>query len=1042
MRMRSPLILGIAPASVGTQIIVAIVVGLLTAFAVQFLLTNLGLALGISLLKYRPQTSAKQATKTSQSDGGKTNVNLGFFAGLGILLTLNSVLFVACFLAVRFSTASDPLSGATLGIVIWSTYFLILIWASYSTVGSVTSWVFGSVATKLHQLIKAIARSLQETEEPVSVLTEEAAKNMIHQEIQAAWGEFDLQQQIDDYLQTIPSPEPNLTAISQGFANFLNQLDLESLAEANLLQKIDRQTFVNLIDERTNLSTPQAEQIADRLESVWQQIQDRYQKSDLNEELLQFLQSADPEELQLERLVKRLEQIADRSEGNSPDSETRSRSGRNAPSPQADLKMDNSSSADKGWSNLNWKAIKNALFQRVDLSDIELEDIWHTLKSLEQQFDLSEIDLDFKLPFNTISNDIEDYLRHAPPWYLNCNRGWQEFKEVIYDPQADPVQVRSQLESVQPEYFVELLQQRDDLDLDKIDEIVKHLEAVRQEVFQLIERAELSLHQQELSELLRDYLQQAEPTELQGDKLLPKLEQLLVESGISLGILTQFLADWQQLDWHTWLQSRKDLAAENLRQIAARLPEAGDRLSEKVETWQVQIDSTAKELQHKLESYLRYTNIDHLTPEKIDAKLEQLCQQAIAPLPQMQQQLLDIDRSTVKKILKKRKGIDLEQLEKITAQIETKWQKFNSLATPDSQLQTKSQELTEKSIDYFYRAIAQNKNISAIEVDLSPLLNLARGKTKTAINRQLAKINWNEIEARLIETRQGSERQIRQTIKQARAVTRKLIKLPRRWATRTSRQAQDLVGELQDFLSHSHKSEFTSKNLKRNLESIFHRSTRQHYNAHNNSTNNIDRQAKLTPADITQSLSYRQDLTSDEIAQISDRFLATTSQFSDKIKTQQEQTDRLFQDLLDRLDKYFSSPNLLHLYLDGLQDSLANFDWQSLTDVWQETISEIPLEELSDRLEQLSSDTLASIVETARLPDSTLEQVKGIPDYIARQVETLKQTAHERTETIKQQSLQQIETTRKAIATAAYWMFAISFTSAVASTLAGYLAAK
>ncbi|MBE9043412.1 hypothetical protein IQ255_03140 [Pleurocapsales cyanobacterium LEGE 10410] len=993
----------------------AIVVGLLTAFAVQFLLTNLGLALGISLLKYRPQTASQ--TAVSQSDNSEISVDLSFFAGLGVLLTLNSVLFIACFLAVRFSTASDPVSGATLGIVIWSTYFLILIWASYSAVGSVTGWIFGSVAT-LRQIIQAIASS-GSRKESASVLTEEAAANLIRQEIQTALGEFNLQQHIDDYLKTSTSSELDVTAISQEFADLLAQSNLKSIAETNLLQKIDRQTFIALIDERTDLATPQVEQIVDRLESVWQQAIGRYQQQDLNGELLRFLQSADPEELGLEQLVKRLEQIVGKEfESNSVDSPEQT--------DPVDLKANDRSSENTSWSNLDWRAIKNALLNRIELSDIELEDVWYTLQSLYQQFYSSELDLSSinatKLPFNTISNDVEDFLWHAPPWYLNCQRGWQEFQAVIYDPQADPVQVRWQLEQVGVQDFAELLQQRDDIEIEQIDEIVEHLEAVRQEVFGLIE-------QTELSELVQDYLQQAELSELQGNDLLLGLERLLVESGATTEVLTQFVSGWQQLDWQSWLQQRADLEPNELQQTAKQLATMGDRLLKKVEDWQVRVAETVQELQHKLESYLRYTNLDHLTPEKIAAKLEQLWQEARENLPSVRQQLPDLDSSALKNILERRKGLDAAQIEPIETQIKTNWQKLNGSAALNLELQSKSRELSENLVDYLYRAIEQNLELAAIEADLLPLLNLAKGKTKTLVNRQLALVDWHEIEAKLAQIQTGSTRQIHQTVAQARKTTRKLAKLPRRWATRISGQAQDLVDELQDFLSQSNKNEFTPEHLERNLNSIVHRSTTQPFDS-----NNLDRLTKLTPANINQALASRQDLTPNEIEQISDRLINITEELSAAVKTQQEQTNQYVQELLDRLGEYFSSLNLFHL------DSLANFDWQSLTDSWQETISQIPLEELGDRLGQLSHDTLTNLVETNKLPDSTLEQIREIPDYIVQQVETLKQTAYQRTETIKQQTLQQIETTRKAIATTAYWMFAISFTSAITSILGGCLA--
>ena len=1030
----------IPPASVGTQIVVAVIVGLLTAFVVQFLLTNLGLALGISLLKYRPQASSK-AAESSQSESGGIGVNISFFAGLGILLTLNSVLFIACFLAVRFSTARDPISGATLGIVICSIYFLILIWASYSAVDSVTGWIFGSLTTKLRQLIKAIALAIPGTESATSdLLTEAAASDLIKQELQAALGKFDLQQNIDDYLKTTPSPQPDLTAIEQGFSDLLSKLNLESFADANLLQNIDRQTFITLIDERTNLPQSVVEQIVDRLDGVWQQVSARDEKQDLNGKLQQFLQSVNPEELQFEQLAKRLEQIVGKeSQDNSADSEMRSLEVDEVDEVDEVAIDDNPSLIVESWNNLDWRAIKNALLNRVDLSEVELEDVWHSLQSLYQKINSSESG---SQSFNTIGNDVEDFLWHASPWYLNCEQGWQEFKEVIYDSQADPAQVRSQLEQVQPQDLVELLQQRDDLDAAKIDEIIEHLEASRQEVLALIEQAELSEQKQELSQLLKNYLQKAEPTELQDDNLPSKLEQLLIKSGATTGVLTQFLDNWQQLDWHTWLQQRQDLEPTKLKQITEQLTRIGDRLLERVKDGQVQT-STTKELQHKLESYLRYTNLDHLTPAKIDAKLDQLWQSA-ADLQPSAQQFPDIDCSKLTKILEKRKGTDADLVEAVITQIETKWQKSNDSIIPESwQIQTKSRELSENLVDYLYQAIEQNSNLAEIEADLLPQLNLDREQTKTLVNQQLAQLNWQEIEAKLKQAQKYSEIKIQTTIKQAREATRKLIKTPRRWATRTTRQAKNAVDELEDFFSHSNKVEFTSEHLEQELKSIFNRSKTQFDSEGDSADSNGDRLLESTLTSVTQSLSERQDLTAVEIEKISDRFVAITQQLSQEIKNQQEQTNQLTEDLGDRLGEYLSSLNLFDLDYERIKDSLTNFDFQSLSDSWRETIAEIPLEELGARLEQLSRETLSKITDNNELfHDSTLQPIQGIQDYVAQQIETVKMTVDERSQALKQQTLQQVETARKAIATAAYWIFAISFTSAVASALAGFLATK
>ena len=458
----------------------------------------------------------------------------------------------------------------------------------------------------------------------------------------------------------------------------------------------------------------------------------------------------------------------------------------------------------------------------------------------------------------------------------------------------------------------------------------------------------------------------------------------------------------------------------------------GDRLQKKVADWQVQTASIAQELQQKLESYLRYTNIDLLTPDKIDAKLEELEQEA-------GQQLLDIERVELIQILERRKGLDLDRLEAIISQIETKWQKLNQSPAPEtSQLETNAKSLSENLVDYLYQAIEQNPDLATIEAELLPRLNLDRQKTQTLVNGQLARVNWQEIEAKLAQAQEHSETQIQQTIKQVRKATRKLIRYPRRWATRTSERAKDTVAELKDFFHHGNKLEFTSERLEGELKSIFNRSKIKFDSEED--ADYFESQLE-SMANATHSLEFRADLTPLEIEQTRDRSVAIIERLSAEITTQQEQTNELVRDLQDRLGESFSSLNLWHLDYEQLKDSLTNFDFQSWTNSWQETIAEIPIEELGDRLEELSQQTLSKIMESNEtLYDATSEQIQGIQNYVTQQIETVKESVDRRAENLKQQTLQQVETARKAIATAAYWMFAITFTSAIASALAGFLA--
>ena len=102
----------------GPQFLVALLAGVVMAFAFQLLLTNFTVALGISALG---------GGDTDDTDNlGSTVRKISTAVGLLALTTGGVALFVASFLAVKLSLVSSAVLGAIIGVVIWSTYFSIL----------------------------------------------------------------------------------------------------------------------------------------------------------------------------------------------------------------------------------------------------------------------------------------------------------------------------------------------------------------------------------------------------------------------------------------------------------------------------------------------------------------------------------------------------------------------------------------------------------------------------------------------------------------------------------------------------------------------------------------------------------------------------------------------------------------------------------------------------------------------------------------------------------------------------------------------------
>lgn len=134
----------------GPKFFVALVAGVVMAFAFQFVLTNLGVALGISMVG--GSSSPSDSHKESDSLGG-TMRKIGFALGLGTLVSVTVSLFFASLFAVKLSLIQSAGLGAIVGLVIWAAYFLLLVYFSSSTVGSVV----GSIVNTAGSGIQAIA---------------------------------------------------------------------------------------------------------------------------------------------------------------------------------------------------------------------------------------------------------------------------------------------------------------------------------------------------------------------------------------------------------------------------------------------------------------------------------------------------------------------------------------------------------------------------------------------------------------------------------------------------------------------------------------------------------------------------------------------------------------------------------------------------------------------------------------------------------------------------------------------------------------------
>lgn len=544
----------INPAS---QVIAALLVGLLTIFTCQLLLTNVGLALGITIWggAHWQQDSESDSKDRGVDDSESDSISLGTLstaAGLGLLLTVNSVLFVACYVAVKFCMPVSAFSGAILGWVIWSAYMLIMTWVSTRAANSFIVFIFSSAVSGLRQIFAVIGSLLQSTfSDDEAPLTPTAATDLVRQETQLALEQIDIPTLIEAYIDEQMPPQLQLEAVPPQLENTLQQSDLGNVEQRGFLSQINLSTFAEWVKEEIGISGDIADMIADLLNQAWRRII----SSDASpmQQLQDLFSTAAVDEFIPDRITSILERLQ-QDENHDSDLSIAQESRQLAHSENRQNTA-NTNSID-GIS----RQLKRILRQRLDLTDLDIQTIWRRISPLLPNW---QSDANPSSDWQVIREDVDDYLQQVSPWRLHHETLQQEFQEVLVDPEAAADQVLSQVQALGPGDFASSLKQRGDLTPDQIDAYVAKLEAIRQSAIASLsevatnqgeaadasetdtqgEASQNSARQTEaiaeLQKKLENYLHYTSLSQITAATVAHKVETLVEESPLSTSKLRQ-----------------------------------------------------------------------------------------------------------------------------------------------------------------------------------------------------------------------------------------------------------------------------------------------------------------------------------------------------------------------------------------------------------------------------------------------------------------------------------------------------------------------
>ena len=968
----------------GPKLIVALLAGTLMALAFQFLLTNFSLAVGI--LSLGSDSAAGGESSTWGGTIRKIEKKVGFWG----LISASIALSMACFLAVKLSLIESMLLGAIMGVVIWSTYFSLVVWLGSSTLGSLISSFINTTNAGLQAILGTVRANV--AKKP-AVSTAEEIIDTVRRELTSGLDAESIKNTLQGSLKALQIPQLDLADIRQQFERILGDVDLSSIGGGDLEEKINRQTFVDLISSQTNLSKKEINQIADQLEQAWKQV---VAPQSPTEQVINLIKSATPEELKSEKLGERLEKLVGvRENGN----------GRNAWI-QEGIKYGLSSGIP-------------AVLDRVDFSDIDLEKITTQIQKLRDKVEDIDVEkitaqlqskITARLPqptYNSIKADVEDYILNCLPWHFNRTTIRDEFQEVIYDPQADPTTTRWELSQINQEDFRNWLKQRGDISEGRVTEISQQMESIREEVLEIVQQAEVREKGDELRLRIENYLRSTGKAELNPDAIERDVSNLLEDfTDLDIGLQAFDRDAFVQLLLH-----RQDLSTAEADQIVGQLESICDRVSS-------QERATANQLWQRIEDYLRNTNKAELNPEGIKRDFAALVEQPEVGINLIRNRLSHFNRDTVVKLLSQREDLSEEEVN----------QTFEEIQAVVERILQVPQTTINKLSEYLRNTNLETLNPEGMRRDLETLL--ADPREGALAFRHRLSVDRDTLVKLLSQRQDLTPGQVNQIIDQIKLGINSIIRTPRRYTSRAAQRVRDFEAHLENYLRHTDKEELNPESIKRDVQLLLR-------DPQVGLANLGDRLGRFDRSTIVALLSQREDISQEEANRIVDQIESVRDSVVQQWQQVQERVESVIEGVFAKIRDYLNSLERPELNYESIQQDFAKlFD-----------DPQAGFEALRDRLNQFNRDTLVAILSSREdiSPEDAnriINQIEAARDSILHRVERLQEETQKRLQAIQEQAQIQAEETKRIVANAAWWLFGTALTSLFASAIAGAMATQ
>lgn len=301
---------------------ISIIAGVIIAVGVQFILSNLAIAAGISAIGDISQSGTESADTNSSSVSGKKVIS-----GLGLFstVTMSVSLIAGTWLALDLIAAPSILNGAIAGLVIWAFFFLICFYFDIKFTTRVTGSLYSFIQSSLSKTsttLSGIFTSSTPKPEDFAQKTIQA----IHKEIRQEFDTSDIDKKIKSYIDRA-SNDFSAKDIRKELENLLHEIEIEEQYTTDDPDAA-RKLILEVANKQSNINSKDKQKISDTISELKkankdgdnnkQKVVSAFDKLSPGEEeqgqvyrekLIEYLNTMDRDEVSVEELEADLDKL-------------------------------------------------------------------------------------------------------------------------------------------------------------------------------------------------------------------------------------------------------------------------------------------------------------------------------------------------------------------------------------------------------------------------------------------------------------------------------------------------------------------------------------------------------------------------------------------------------------------------------------------------------------------------------------------------------------------------------------------------------------